>query len=284
MNPKFIAERIEQSDAFRELDPSLRAKAAEIVQSMGTARTGQPGAPLIQAGHLGFSGGYFLIDGTATVLTSGEHRIDIVAPTLLGEMAQFKSSDRRNATVTATSEVIVLDFDWDDFYARAEAELGADGGVAVRAAIERLVSDRFNHPELLTLPLFRGLPDPVLRKVCMPFAWLADCKAYSDGARLFAPGERCQQTGILLTRGIVKLRIEATKQELQLSAPHLIGVMPKNDPSLLWTAEAIAVGEVVTYQFNWTAYLAQIQKRLSPGEQQQMIEAMKMNGKEHLWH
>lgn len=282
MDPQAITQAIASSDALRGLPEASRAQAAATLQAIGSVRTAAPGGALIQAGHLGFSSGYFLLSGIATVHTASGRDIDVPAPALLGEMAQFKASDRRTATVTAKEPVTLLDFDWDDFYARMGSDHGAEAAAAVRAAIEALLWQRFNHPELLALPLFRGLPEPLMRKVCLPFAFLADRHAYSDGQRIFAAGERCQQTGHLLTRGTVKLKAGAN--EWLIASPHLMGVMPKNDPSLLWTADATAAGEATTYRFHWPTYLEHIQRRLSPTEQQQMIEAMKANAKEHLWH
>ena len=60
--------------------------------------------------------------------------------------------------------------------------------------------------------------------------------------------------------------------------------MPKQEPSLTWTATAIAQDDVEVFTFSWKTYADELQKRLTPDEQRQLIDAMKQNAAEHFWH
>ena len=83
--------------------------------------------------------------------------------------------------------------------------------------------------------------------------------------------------------GTVKLS-KGPAQEMLVTAPNLLGVMPKNDPSLRWTATATARGAVEMLTFSWQTFTKKLEQRLARDEQQLLIESMRQNSSAHFWH
>jgi hypothetical protein len=136
---------------------------------------------------------------------------------------------------------------------------------------------------LLNLPLFRGLTDGLKLKVCIVLPWITTRELFSDGEEIFKMEGRCQSKGHLLMSGGVKLS-KGPAQEMLAKAPNLLGVMPKNDPGLRWSATATAQGAVEMLTFSWQAFTKKIEQRLTREEQQMLIESMRQNANAHFWH
>lgn len=268
---------------LRSLPDDARERVARVFLDVAERWDLADGETLMQEGHLGFDSGYVLVEGSVEIERKAGGPVLVSAPTLLGEMSQFKFSDIRTATVRAKGDASVLQFQWEEFYDRARDTLSESGYGALMDAIEGLVWDRFGGQGLLDLPLFRGLDEALRRKVCIIFPWIADAANYRDGEIIFEDGDRCQSRGHLLLEGTVRL-IRPDRSEKSVSAPHLIGVMPKHDPSLTWSAKAVAQGMVNMLTFSWQQYTARLQKRLTAEEQRRLIDAMKTNAAAHFWH
>ncbi|HNR33132.1 MAG TPA: cyclic nucleotide-binding domain-containing protein [Candidatus Hydrogenedentes bacterium] len=268
---------------LRGLPEDAREQVARVILDIAERWDLADGETLMEEGHLAFDSGYVLIEGGVDIERKGRNATTLTAPALLGEMSQFKFSDTRTASVRAKGDASVLQFQWEDFYERAREALSEGGYSALMDAIERLVWDRFGGQPLLDLPLFRGLEAELRLKVCIVFPWIADAARFADGQTIFETGARCQSKGHLLMAGTVKL-VGSDRSEKTVSAPHLIGVMPKHEPALEWTATAIAKGAVELLTFSWQQYIARLQKRLTADEQRRLIEAMKSNAAAHFWH
>ena len=64
----------------------------------------------------------------------------------------------------------------------------------------------------------------------------------------------------------------------------MLGVMPRFDPDLRWTATAAAQGKVELLKFSWVEYVKRLQQRLTPQEQRQVADAIGANVREHFVH
>lgn len=265
-----------------KLSGEAKGQVAEVFLKVSEAIDLDDGEELIHEGHLGFETGYILTEGTAEVIKGGKIVSELTAPALLGEMSQFKSCDTRTATVRAKGPCVAYEFHWDEFYEQAREDLPEDVHASLLAAIEELVWDRFGIESILTLPLFKGLSNPVRLKACIVFPWITDLEIFKEGEEIFRTLGRCQSKGHLLISGAVRI-IKQNVTDKQVKAPGLLGVMPKHDASLRWSATAIAQGDVELFTFSWQTYTKKLEERLTRDERRQLVESIKNNGKSHFW-
>jgi CRP-like cAMP-binding protein len=243
----------------------------------------EDGEELMHEGYLAFDSGYVLAEGSVEVVKGGKSFLELSAPALLGEMSQFKSYDTRMATVRAKGEALALEFQWEEFHARAKADLPPADHALLIDAIQMLVWERFGCQALLELPLFKGLDDALRLKVCIVLPWITAREQFADGEEIFKMEGRCQSKGHLLMSGTVKLS-KGPAKEMLVTAPNLVGVMMKNDPNLRWTATATAQGDVEMLTFSWQAFTKKLEQRLTREEQQMLIESIRQNANAHFWH
>ncbi len=260
----------------------MKRRVGEVFLSVSDEALLEYDEELMHEGYLAFESGYVLASGTVRIERGGETLSDLEAPALLGEMSQFKSSDTRSATVRALGPVAALHFHWEDFYEQAKEDLPPEAYQALMRAIEVLVWDRFGHKEILDIPLLRDLSEQQRLDTCMVFPWITELGKYEAGDLIFEQEERCQMRGFLLVKGRVKLS-RGPGKEIFYEAPHLIGVMPKPDPALLWTATASAEEGVEVLSFSWNSYTRKLD-RLSKDDQRAFVASMKAHAGEHFWH
>ena len=260
-----------------------KARVAGVFRAVSEAIDLEDGDELMHEGYLSFESGYVLAKGSVEVLKGGKVLLELSAPALLGEMSQFKSYDTRMATVRAKGEVVALEFQWDEFYERAKADLPEADHSVLMDAIQMLVWERFGCEALLDLPLFSGLNAALKLKVCIVLPWITTRELFADGEEIFKLEGRCQSKGHLLMSGTVKLS-KGPAQEMLVTATNLVGVMPKNDPNLRWTATATARGPVEMLTFSWQTFTKKLEQRLTRDEQQMLIESMRQNANAHFWH
>jgi CRP-like cAMP-binding protein len=258
-------------------------KIAEIFCEVSEEIDLEDGEVVMQEGHLAFESGYILLTGTVEVEKEGKHQTDLTAPVLLGEMAQFKACDVRSATVRAKGSAVAMFFHWDEFYELARQRLTETERLLLTSAMDKIIWERFGAQSLLELPLFHGLSEVLRFKACVIFPWITDRVNYKDGETLFDEKDRCQSTGYLLMKGAIRLN-KRPAMEKTYNAPNIIGIMPKQDPALVWSATAIAQGDTEVLTFSWKNYATKLQERLTQDEQRLLIDAMKQNAAEHFWH
>jgi hypothetical protein len=276
-------ERLMTLSLLEEMPEHLKAKVAGVLLAVSEELDVEDNEVLMQEDHMAFESGYVLVQGTVQIEKAGRALSEVAGPAILGEMSQFKGGDTRTATVRAKGPALALYFHWDDFYAQAAKNLSEAEQRMLRDSMERLVWNRFGCQPLLGLSLFRGMSEQLRLKVCVMFPWIVERQTFGNNEVIFKEGGRCQSTGYLLVKGGVKLT-KSPRLEKVYEAPNLIGVMPKQEPSLAWTATAIAQGDVEVFTFSWKTYTDELQKRLAPDEQRQLIDAMKQNAAEHFWH
>ena len=282
MEPPLLAD-VKGLQLLHAMSEAAREKVAGVF--LGVAETWElgDGEALMHEGHLGFDSGYVLTRGDMSIERAGTDSIVVSAPALLGEMSQFKSSDARSATVRASGPAVVLHFHWEEFYEQAKAALSDAEYAQLMDALEQLVWERCGCQPLLNLDLFRGLDDALKLKVCIIFPWITDRVKVKAGGTLFDHGARCQSEGHLLLSGALRL-VKPDRTEKLVNAPNLVGVMPKHEPGLAWTASAIAQSDADILKFSWLQYTGKLQQRLTGDELRRLIEAMKANAAAHFWH
>ncbi len=276
-------QRLTALSLLNGMPDAAKAHIVEVFCAVSEEIDLDDGEIIMQEGYLAFESGYILLEGTVEVEKEGKLLAELTAPALMGEMAQFKSCDMRTATVRAKGPASALFFQWDEFHAFARQRLSEEERNMVTSAMEDLIWDRFGAQSLLDLALFRGLSDDLKRRVCVIFPWITDRAVYKDGETLFDENDRCQSTGYLLMKGTLRLSKGPGKERF-FSAPNIVGIMPKQDPALVWSASAIAQGPVEVLSFSWTNYAAKLQERLTNDEQRRLVDAMKQNAAEHVWH
>jgi len=264
-------------------DEGAKIRVAQVFLDVSEEIDLDDGEPLMQEGYMAFESGYVLVRGKADVEKEGEVLSEVAAPAILGEMSQFKSSDTRTATVRAKGEAVALQFHWDDLYDRAKEALAQEDHAMLLDAVEQLVWDRFGCQDLLDIALFRSLSDEMKLKVCIVYPWICDRETYSDGDVVFDEEGRCQFKGHLLVKGSVRLTKESGGEKTCV-APDLIGVMPRHEPDLRWTATATAQDDVELLTFSWQEYGARMRDRITSDERRQLTDSMKENATAHFWH
>lgn len=276
-------DQIQRLDLLSRLPGDLRGRVAEVLHGVSEHWELDAGEVLMHEGYLGFDSGYVLVQGAMLVERRDAAPITVEAPAVLGEMSQFKSSDTRTATVRARDTATVLQFHWEDFYDRARGALPAEGYALLMDAIEHLVWDRSACKSIVELGLFHGLDEDLRTRICIVFPWITERRQCRAGEALFETGERCQSTGYLLIRGGLRL-VKPDRTERAIQAPNLVGVMPKQEPGLTWTVNAVATDETEVLTFSWPQFTGMLEKRLNGDERRRLIEAMKTNAGAHLWH
>ncbi|MBM3289521.1 MAG: hypothetical protein FJY92_05160 [Candidatus Hydrogenedentes bacterium] len=280
MNDAERAQRLHGLPLLRPLPDDARARAASVIARVAVETVFTDGEALIKQRALGGRDGYVLIDGQVAIEKETGGPIVVDAPALLGEMLQFNPRAQRTADVRARGAVIALKFAWQDFYAEAKRSLSDAEQGQLMEAIERSAWERFGGGAVLDLPLFDGLPESLKLRASLSMQWIVQHQVVADGERLFAQGDLCGATGLVIVHGAVRL-VTTNFPPRVVEAPGLVGVMPRFEPGLLWSATAVAQGETHVLRFSWQEYMALIERRLSTAELKQFIQALDTNSPRH---
>lgn len=284
MDVDTAAKQIASLDFLSSLNEQTRSDVAGVFLNVSDVFHYEDGEALINAGYLSFDTGYVLVDGKAAIEFTDRDPIEISAPALLGEMAQFRSADMRSATVRAKGSAVAAQFYWEDLYESAEQQLADNEHEAFRDAVERQIWQRFEFKEILNLPLFSGLSGPLRLRVCLPFPSIAERIRLKEVDTLFNEGSLCKATGYILVRGKLKLFRKASGEKI-INSPDIVGIFPnKGEKGVEWTATAMASGEAELLKFSWDHYTDQLVKRLSRDDRKAFVDSLKANAAKHFWH
>ncbi|MBI2434452.1 MAG: hypothetical protein HYV26_16465 [Candidatus Hydrogenedentes bacterium] len=284
MDTETAIQQIANLDLLGPLPQDVRAQVANVFLDVSDLIHFNDGEPLINSGYLAFGTGYVLFEGAAAVERDGQEPIELKAPALLGEMAQFKSADIRSATVRARGSANAAHFYWDDLYQAAEKTLPEAAHLSFRTAVERQTWDRFDYKEIVNLPLFADLSEDLRLKVCLPLPMLSERITLGEVETLFNQASQCKGQGHLLVEGKLKL-YRKDGGERHAEAPDIVGIFPnKSETGVEWSATAMANGPAVVLRFSWEQYTAQIVKRLTRDEQKAFVSTLKNNAGKHFWH
>jgi hypothetical protein len=238
---------------------------------------------LLHQGWLGGDAGFVLLQGYVEIDKEGEAPILVSAPALLGEMHQFNPRALRTATVRVKGTPRVLKFVWRELYAKARQRLSEAEQDMLMDGIEHSAWERFNRDTLIDLALFRDIPERLKLRIVLLLQWLVEPVTLLDGQELFKQDDVCGGMGYELVQGdLVLSRLNHTVQVV--SAPNILGVMPRFDPDQKWTATANARGKVELLKFSWAEYIKRLQQRLSQEEQRQVAASINANAKAHFIH
>ena len=268
---------------LRRLPDTTQERVCVLLDEISKKTTVAEGKKVLREGHLVFSSGYILLEGTIQIERKGLALIELDAPIVLGEISRFSQDDLRTATVRATSDGRLLRFSWDDLYERAQKELTEENNEAFLHAIERVVWERQDLHDIPNLAIFNDLDEELKARVCFPLPWISKQMILTNGEALFDAGARCRSRGFLLTKGNVEL-IWGKEVMRVVSSPDIIGIMPNNKPERLWSASARAGDEADLLAFSWFDYGEALRGLLSREEMKQLFESMKHNAKRHFWH
>ncbi len=284
MEASAVAQKIAELEFLSAIPADSRGQIAEVYVDVSDVLRYEDGEAMINSGYLSFDTGLVLLEGTATLAWEDRDSIEITAPVLLGEMAQFKSADIRSATVRANGRTVGAQFYWHDLYAGARDSLSTEALQAFQEAVQQQSWERFQYKEILELPLISDLSEEVRVKVCRPLSTLSDMVQLKEIDTLFNQGSPCASTGYLLVDGKLKLLRKAL-QEVILTAPNIVGIFPnKSEKGTEWSATVMASGEATVLKFSWDDYTDQIVKVLGRAEQKDFVASMKKNAKKHFWH
>lgn len=276
--------RIRALPLLAGLTEGVKSSAAGVFLDVSDLLRYDDGEALIHGGYLSFDTGYVLIDGAVAVESPAGEPIEVKAPALLGEMAQFRAADVRSATVRAKGTAHALQFFWEDLYARADEVMPEKERAAFRAAVEAQVWERFQFKNVTNIGLFADLDGDLKQRVCLPFPSISERHAIKGVDTLFSQGSRSDGSGYLVVSGSIKL-FRKDRSEKTVNAPDLVGIFPANtDRGVEWTATAMANGEAEVLKFSWEQYTKELTRRLSREEFQALKASIKNNASKHFWH
>lgn len=106
-----------------ELSESIKQVVIGTLMDLAAHETMSEGDSLFTEGAQAAGEGYVLLSGNVSVEKSYSSTSTCAAPELLGEIGQFNPESNRTATVTASEELEVLRFDWNELYAVLQKKL-----------------------------------------------------------------------------------------------------------------------------------------------------------------
>lgn len=283
MTPSEDLRKLSELPLVQNMPDETKERVATLLLDVSKPVTWFEDDTLLHQGWLGGDAGFVLLEGNVEINKEGEDPIVVSAPALLGEMHQFNPRALRTATVRVVGEVRILRFVWQELYAKARQRLAEAEQNMLMDGIEHSAWERFNRDTLIDLALFRGIPERLRLRIVLLLQWIVEPVVLVDGQVLFKQGDVCGGMGYLLLQGNVALsRAQCPAQ--QVGSPSILGVMPRFDPDLKWTATANAQGKVELLKFSWGEYVKRLQQRLSHQEQRQVADAINANAKEHFIH
>jgi hypothetical protein len=283
MNDANLSNAILALPMFADLSIETREHFAQVFLDISERVSFEDGDYLMREGDLGWITGYIIVAGEVVVERVGSKPIDVGAPAIVGEMQQFNPRSQRTATVRADGPVSALVFSWQNLYHLGASDLSGEEQRLLRNSIELLVLERFEQDTVMDVPLFRDLPGPLKVRACLLLMWLARDVAIRDGERLFDQGGMCGGIGYLLMKGTIRLKREHQPPK-DISAPEILGIIPKPDLALKWSATAVATGEVEILKFDWATYSATLDNSLTPGERESVSKAFEAAAADHFAH
>lgn len=283
MNESELASRLRELPLIRPLPEDAKARAAGVFLRVSKTMMYEDGDSLIKERALGGQDGYVLLEGEVVIHKEAKAPVVVAAPALLGEMLQFNPRAQRTATVRARGQATALKFPWEEFYAQAKQTLSEAEKDLLLESIERSVWERFGRETIIDLALFNGLPDLLKLRACLVLQWIVQHRTLADGERLFAQDDMCGAIGYVVVQGAIRL-VKTNYPPRIVDAPDVIGVMPRFDPGLQWSATATAQGDAQLLRFSWQEYTAMLQRRLTQQEYALFTQVIDANALAHFIH
>ena len=108
-------DRVSEIPMFHSLPSDLRRRLRDIFVDISSERTLEAGDVVYEKGSEDENTGAILIEGTLEVRGDPDHKFQVSAPNIVGEMQQLNEFGQRTATVSVTEKAVLLEFSWDDF-------------------------------------------------------------------------------------------------------------------------------------------------------------------------
>lgn len=129
--------------AFSNLNQSVREKAVAILQECGSIEDIAEEKTLFSDQDTNIDSGVVVLSGTFRVHKPDGFEIEGEGPELLGEMGIINPSQRRTATVLATSPIKALRFSWAAFEAKTKQVFTESDQEVLKAAIKEYAWNHF---------------------------------------------------------------------------------------------------------------------------------------------
>lgn len=143
MDADTVRQRISDIPLMFQMDSGLASKLATILIDISSEGTAAEGDVLFTRGEATSSNAIILLEGEVSVEKEGFPPLTAISPELMGEMAQLNPSKQRTATVTATTELQLLRFQWSDFKEAIQRVLSGAELEKVSAAIQEYAWQHF---------------------------------------------------------------------------------------------------------------------------------------------
>ena len=138
-----VREKILGLRIMNDLDEEFQGKLADIFQEISAPRSVPVGGIFIHQGEHVDNKGYILVSGAVLVKKEGFPDLVCKAPELVGEIMQFNPAGIRTATCAGAKESVVLRFQWDDFWKKAEERFTTDEIEKLRDVLESQAWEHF---------------------------------------------------------------------------------------------------------------------------------------------
>lgn len=283
MNDSELADTLRKLPLLQSFSEDAKTRVAAVILRVSTIENVADGEPLIKQRTLGGHDGYVLLQGEVVVEKEASGPIVVKAPALLGEMLQFNPRAQRTATVRAHGHAATLRFSWEEFYSQARQILPESEQSLLMEAIERGVWERFGSDTIIDLALFNGLSDRLKLTASLVLQWMVQHVTLADNQKLFAQDDLCGATGFVLVDGAIQLARTNYPPRIE-SAPAIIGVMPRFDHTLKWSATATAKGDAQLLRFSWQEFMVTLARRLTQEESDQFAKVLDANADAHFVH
>ena len=133
-----LRNQIGSLDVVRGIPSEMRPRVVLLFLGIGSEQHRKEGEVLFERGASNDGSAYILLRGSLEVEKPDAPPIGVDAPHLIGELAQLDKKQQRGATVTVTSESVLLHFTWANFASAARSVLTPNEAQAVHESLEKL--------------------------------------------------------------------------------------------------------------------------------------------------
>ena len=137
-------DRVSEMPVLQALPSDLRRRLGEILVDISSERTLEAGDVVYEKGSEDENTGAILIKGAFEILGDPDHKFQVSAPNIVGEMQQLNQFGQRTATVSVTEKAVLLEFSWHDFVQTLSdhAVITQDDRAKIKEAFTACAGDR----------------------------------------------------------------------------------------------------------------------------------------------
>lgn len=141
-----LTTQIEQIPAWQRMSQPMRFITAQILEFIGTEQVVQDGKTLFAEGDDKDISGAVILEGLASISAHNQNIRIVSSPDILGEMQQLSDTSQRTATVTASGNIRIIRFSWNEFVRQIQARDDLDEAqkLEIKRAIASIAGERLN--------------------------------------------------------------------------------------------------------------------------------------------